>query len=328
MNHIDIDLSRRDFLGGAGCLVAAASLPVVAGCGNATPNAEDDVFSRRGCWERLSLTVRSIDAGAEKPFSLLHISDTHLTAVYPHEDAKKHKLSKIRTVTFGGRQEEALRDSLAWARDNVDYVVHTGDLIDWQSEANFDLVRKYFAQEKGFMFAAVGNHEYSQNMWLDKGVVENDTYKLETRHLLDKAFGFDVSLSSQVVNGVNFVSLDDAFETVTAEQAAGFEKEIAKGLPIILVKHVPFCTPRLMQAKSMFWRKKNVPKFFAELKPCEPVTDKVTADFIAYLKAQPLLKGILAGHRHIDIEDRFSPTAMQYVVGPNFLFHGSAVVVS
>jgi len=54
--------------------------------------------------------------------------------------------------------------------------------------------------------------------------------------------------------------------------------------------------------------------------------DPVTRDFIAYLKGEKLLKGILAGHLHIAVQDRFSPTAMQYVVGGNFMFHGEEVL--
>ena len=46
-------------------------------------------------------------------------------------------IATAKLPSFGGRQEEALRDSLAWAKSNVDYVIHTGDLIDWQSRANF-----------------------------------------------------------------------------------------------------------------------------------------------------------------------------------------------
>ena len=34
-----------------------------------------------------------------------------------------------------------MRDSLAWAKGNVDCEFHTGDLIDWQDQANFDLVK-------------------------------------------------------------------------------------------------------------------------------------------------------------------------------------------
>ena len=51
----------------------------------------------------------------------------------------------------------------------------------------------------------------------------------------------------------------------------------------------------------------------------------MTRDFIAYLKGGKLLKGILAGHLHITVQERFSPTAVQYVVGGNFLHHGQQV---
>lgn len=56
--------------------------------------------------------------------------------------------------------------------------------------------------------------------------------------------------------------------------------------------------------------------------------DAATADFVAWLKAQPLLKGILAGHLHVDVQDRFSPTAVEYVVAGNFLFHGQEITFS
>lgn len=159
-----MDLSRRHFVGS---LFAAAALPSFA---------QDDpsVYPCRGAFERLTLTYQHIHLGFDKPFSVLHISDTHPTAAYSDENEKKQKLHAIRMRTFGRRQEEALRVALAWAKDHVDYVDHTGDLI-------------------------------------------------------------------------------------------------------------------------------------------------------AYPKGEKLLKGILAGHLHISVQERFSPTAMQYVVGGNFLFHGQQV---
>jgi hypothetical protein len=54
--------------------------------------------------------------------------------------------------------------------------------------------------------------------------------------------------------------------------------------------------------------------------------DPTTREFIAYLKGERLLKAILAGHLHITVQDRFSPTAMQYVVGGNYGFVGQEVL--
>ena len=76
----------------------------------------------------------------------------------------------------------------------------------------------------------------------------------------------------------------------------------------------------------------NNPKNLKEIKDTsgwkESYKDSVTSDFVSYLKSQPLLKGILAGHLHFDVQDRFSPSAMEYVVGGNFLFHGQEVTIS
>lgn len=107
-----------------GGLIAVSEL---TGCASRT-----ELFAERGKWERLVLAYNHIDAGATKPFSILHISDTHFTEAYSHEDPRRLELKEIRTKTFGGRQEEALRDSIAWAKENVDFLLHTGDLIDWQ----------------------------------------------------------------------------------------------------------------------------------------------------------------------------------------------------
>ena len=166
-----MDLSRRDFmLGGAafGGLVATAGLPAFAD--------NPALFSQRG--QRLSIGYQHIDAGAEKPFSILHISDTHLTAAYSHESEWTRKFMERRSKTFGGRQEEALRDSLVWAKLHVDYVVHTGDMIDAQSEANFDLVRKYFGEGGTAMLGCLGNHEFYHGQGKNE---ENEAGKDVTR---------------------------------------------------------------------------------------------------------------------------------------------------
>lgn len=308
-------------MAGMGALVATSQLPALA---------EDDptLFPKRGRFERLALNYGTVNIGLEKPFSILHISDTHLTAVYPHEDEKKQQLHKIRTTTFGGRQEEALRDSLDWARQHVDYVVHTGDLIDWQSEANFDLVRKYFGEG---VVGCLGNHEFSQHMWLSEPKeTGTEQYKDLTRKKLQEVFPYDIELQSQVVGGVNFVTLDDVYGYVTERQVELFRKEVKKGLPIVLCMHVPFHTENIWRADIRFWhdeksRFRNVaPDPSGEYKRQQD--DPVTSAFIAYLKTELLLKAILAGHLHITIQDQFSPTATEYVVGGNFLFHGEEIL--
>ena len=318
-------MNRRDFLrisAAGGALVATSALPAVAAEGG-------DPFARRGRWERLALGYAAVKAGATKPFSVLHISDTHLTAAFDDEGERKRKLRECRTETFGGHQEEALRDSLAWAKENVDYVVHTGDLIDWQSKANFALVKKYFGRG---MIGSMGNHEFSPDMWLsDPPESKDEAFKNRSRAALSAAYPFDISFASQVVNGVNFVTLDDVYGTVTEEQVGRFRAELKKGLPIVLCMHVPIFTDLIWQSYVKFWT--GAGKKFADVGTPAPAgdallqrKDRTTHDFIDLLRKEPLLKAILSGHLHLAVQERFSPTAVQYVVGGNFLFHGQEIL--
>jgi predicted MPP superfamily phosphohydrolase len=181
---MDNQISRRSFmkrLAAVGVLLSTASLPTFA-------EDKSSTFSKRGRFERLSVGYATIHIGLQKPFSIMHISDTHLTEAYPYESEKKQTLKNSRTTTFGGRQEEALRDSLEWAKSHVDYIVHTGDLIDWQSEANFDLVKKYFGTN---IFGTLGNHEFSSDMWLSEPKEgSTEAYKEQCRNVLSKVFPF------------------------------------------------------------------------------------------------------------------------------------------
>lgn len=324
-------MDRRGFLTGAfgaGAVFATSRLPAA--------ETRDDLslFARRGAWEQLSIAFGAVEIGLEKPFSVLHISDTHLTAAGEEENLKKQTLCCKRTRGFGGRQEEALRDSIAWAKRHCDGLVHTGDLIDWQSEANFALVRKYFGDG---LTGCLGNHEFSTDMWLsDPKETPTEAYKENTRGLLAKVYPFDVSLQSTVLNGVNFVTMDDVYGTVTRGQVERFAAEVKKGLPIVLCLHVPLFTDAICRAQAHYWDWRN-PKFRRTDIPADEWfladfrrqrEDPVTREFIASLKAQPLLKAILAGHLHFTAEDRFSPTAMQFVVGGNFMFHGREILFS
>lgn len=318
-------MNRRDFIKSAfagGALIATADLPSLA-------KDDPSLFPERGKYERLSLSCATVRIGAEKPFAVLHISDTHLCEAYDDEGEVTLKLREMRRRTFGGRQEEALADSIAWAKRNVDYVLHTGDLIDFQSRANFDLVKKHFGDA---MFGALGNHEFARHMWLaEEKEPKTEEWKDRTRAKLDEVFPFDVVLHSQVVNGVNFVTLDDVYGTVTERQVERFRAEVAKGLPIVLCMHVPFFTDDIWRATTQFWARSGSRFGDAAVPPRKgdyqrQGEDPVTRDFIAYLRKEPLLKAILAGHEHVTIQDRFSETADEYVVGANFLFAAREVL--
>ena len=174
---------------------------------------------------------------------------------------------------------------------------------------------------------------------------EDDAYKRESYARVQDAYPNDLTFSSRVVNGVNFVAIDDVYYNVTEAQHALFAKEVEKGLPIVLLCHVPFYGPKLyeyvmretnnkcayvtgapLSCTSTYEAGKTYPAGQEwRHRSVQQKTDKPTADFIAWLKEQKLLKAILCGHLHRFFKERFSPTAMQYVCSATFKGEACAI---
>ena len=312
-----MDMTRRCFLSAAGAC-AAAELPLRA-------------FAARAPIPPLKIETFEIAVGASKPFGALQVSDTHIVRVDNRDDERKMKLAAGRSFAPFG--EHYLDEAISLAKARGDLLLHTGDLIDFVSAANLDLAEAHFAGNDWFVSS--GNHEFSKYVGEAR---EDDAYKRDSYARVQGAYPNDLTFSSRVVNGVNFVSLDDVYYNVTEDQHAHFEKEVEKGLPIVMLCHVPLYGPKLYDYVMKATRNKCAYVTGAPLeltstyeggrnpppgqewrsRAVQQRTDKPTADFIKWLKEQKLLKAVLSGHLHHFFQERFSPTAVQYVCSATY----------
>ena len=102
-----------------------------------------------------------INVGARRPFSVLHISDSHLVLTDSRNDDKKAQLAKFRNREFPWAMlyHERL---IAYARENRLPIIHTGDMIDFLSEMALDYAVEAFS--RGEWITACGNHEFANYM--------------------------------------------------------------------------------------------------------------------------------------------------------------------
>lgn len=345
-------MDRRDFIKVSGAAAAGLAL---TGCGpkhstgsptgsSVVRQAHQPDFSDRISrdvegFAPLNIKEITIEAGASKPFDVMHVSDTHITKADDRDDERKAWLAARRTH-YMGYGEHYLDECIHYANERGMYMMHTGDMIDFVSEANLDLTAKYMLMAD--WFASAGNHEYSKYVGEAR---EDEEYKASSMEAVQGAFPNDLTFASRVINGVNFVAVDDVYYNFTENQKVLMEKEMEKGLPVILLIHVPIYTPEFCKSELEI-NKGNcayltgVPLEITETfdpgktyptgqewryRKVQQRADKPTLDFIAWLKEQKLLKGILAGHMHRFFEERFSPTAIQYTVGATY--NGDAQVV-
>lgn len=256
-----------------------------------------------------------IEIGIEKPFKFIHVSDTHLCLADERDNERKNALAKDRELGFPNA-EKNLNEIIDYATKNARMVVHTGDLIDFVSYKNLDRAKEFYGAVDCFMVA--GNHEFSQYVgeaW------EDENYRNQSLSVVQKSFGNDIRFSSRIVNGVNFVGVDNGYYLFDKEQYKALKKEIKKGYPIILCMHVP------LHEKGLYeWRMgispcayltatpKHLMKTYPEYRYRQQLADKITRRAVRLIEKNKRIKAVLTGHLHHDFESRLK-NKIQYITG-------------
>ena len=342
-------MDRRNFIRVSGAAAAGMALggcvPKVSEQADSAPLMQewprfpDRIARDVEAYSPLNIKEITVEIGLEKPFDVMHLSDTHIARADERDDERKILLSAQRSRGMNAG-EHYLDEAIRIARAQGMYLFHTGDLYDFVSEANLDCAARHMIE--GDWFVSAGNHDYSKYVGEAK---EDEAYKQDSYEAVRAAFPNDLRFASRVIGGVIFVAVDDVYYNFTERQLEQMKAEMAKGMPVVMLCHVPLYTPEYY--KDEMERMGNrcaylcgVPLELTETyepgvsypageewryRKVQQRADEPTLAFIAWLKEQKLLKAILCGHMHRFFEDRFSETAIQYTVGATYL--GDAQVV-
>ena len=313
-------MNRRDFLrlGGAAFGVAGLHGPAWAAAKNLVVSAIRDGSADTV----LKFTPLELRVGASAPFKALHVSDTHLNfwdVTDYHGSAKLNNHFESRWVRF----PQALNSfyaTLDRAAERNLPILHTGDLVDWNSRGN----RRVLAHNlKGVdFFYSLGNHEYHASSADSTPAMTHE----EARAALGGIIANDLTVASRVMNGVNFVAFDNAETNLREETVRGVKAEFARGLPVVLMCHIPpFYSQEFLERSLAAKRARLRRQGYSEdrlptqlPKPVQDGHDARTREFYAWLREQKQLKAILCGHTHVEERGAFSETADMIVAGGNF----------
>lgn len=252
---------------------------------------------------RLKIHRHVVEIGLPEPFTVLHVSDSHLAAIDSRDDATRHVLAD--SCSRWGRELGAyyLDEATAHARAKGLGIVHTGDFMEFVSEANLENAERRFKTDP--YLACVGNHEFRIGP-----TNEQESEKTSVLPKLRAAFPEGLPATVREMNGVSFFIFDDAFCNVTEEIVAAFDRVAAAGKPVVLVCHVPLFAIR---NAPLYWLHKNI-----QGRSVHPVT----WDFLNRVAAAPCVKAVLCGHLHTHAQVKFSETCTEFVAGA--LFAGEA----
>ncbi len=253
----------------------------------------------------MELLRNTIEVGLSKPIRFLHVTDTHLPQYAPENES----IVEERRVA-----ETLLREMVGYAEQNGCALVHTGDLMTYCNDQNLQVARELFSRTNRFF--AVGNHDFCHEGGGGDDV-ENVARNLSR---VAPCFSQNLFFDATVVNGeLCVVTLNDAFFQIDGQQLEQLKQQVGKGLPIVLCMHVPLFSPEHAKARLARGNCAHL------LGPSEEVlavyperfqfhrANEVTLRAIDYIQNEPAIKVVIAGHTHMNYEERLPSGALQLV---------------
>ena len=276
----------------------------------------------------MTLDKTTVRIGIEKPFKLLHVSDTHISLADERDDLRKRELADRRAGHFEAGEPgsclEYFRQSCRFAREQGAILVHTGDLFDFVSEKHLELAPQLLSLADDY-FMAVGNHEFS--LYVGEAF-EDETYKAQCFDRVQAAMPrYDLRFASRIVNGVNLIAIDNVYYDFSAHALNRLREEAAKGLPMLLFFHNPLYTPELYdevmhrrgaESCSVIGVPFELMQGYSDHRFRQQVCTPQTRRFIDYMLSLKQVKAVFAGHLHFSHESALPNGVMQYVVGAQY----------
>ena len=268
--------------------------------------------------KELTVLKTEIRIGLVQPVRLLHVTDSHICLANEADAAYDPELpahAKQRGDAFGGEEqvESYLTQAIEYAkRENIP-MLHTGDLYDFLSEANFAYMKQALSQVDSIY--AAGNHDFCHFVGR---AIEDYQYKWENLRRVQPYVKQNLYFDSRVIGGLNIVTLDDGYYLFSKGQEEMLRAEAAKGYPILLCMHVPLYTPRLaaeILEKNVCAYVTGAPRELYTRYPndrrMQQNPDRATLEMIDYILSEPMIKAVVAGHVHKNYEEPLANGVVQ-----------------
>lgn len=251
-----------------------------------------------------------------KSYTFLHLSDAHVACAAPDapEDAKALAAKQTKAWMHGDIPPvDVFENVLAEAKDaGIDALLMAGDCIDYYSADNAAYMREHLPVCGVEVLYAFGNHE-------------GGSYT----EVIDDPKASYPALAPVMMGTPDFwvrdygeflvIGVDDSDQFVRPEQVEKMRGQIARGLPILLLMHIPMKTPAIEPSVMKKWG-----TTFMIGTDEDPDSTK---EFCELVKSAENVAAVFAGHIHYAHTGEFADGRMQYVSAPAFTGYLRKVLV-
>lgn len=266
----------------------------------------------------LKIIKTTIDIGLGYEVRFLHITDSHIALDDPGKESLRYKCFDR---DFENCSIEYFHMACEYAKRNNLFMLNTGDFLDFLSERNFEFADKYLVPTDTVY--AAGNHDFCHCVGLAKEDYEYKwtQIKRSAPHLPNNLYFY-----SRIIDGVNFVTLDDTYYLMTDGHIELLKAEAARGYPIVLGIHNPLFNKsqadRIIANGNPCAYVVGAPQEYLDKYPpdrkAQQTPDAATLRVIDYIYGEPMIKAIIAGHTHINFEETLKNGVPQITTAGSF----------
>lgn len=249
--------------------------------------------------------------GINESVKVVHIADTHLFKdddrgmpyqEYSNRMAKAYNQTTHFKTQVKTNPEEAFEQTLEFAKNaNADVITLVGDIFSFPSESAIEWVLSKLKDTGIPYIYTAGNHDWHYEGM--EGSLESlrDTW-IEKR-LKPLYQGNHPLMAAYDIKGIRFLAIDNSTYQINEEQLAFFKEQVASGVPLVLLVHIPLYAPGKnisFGCGNPNWGAATDRNFKLERRPKWPKKGhtQTTFQFHKEVFNAPNLLGIFAGHIH------------------------------
>lgn len=244
--------------------------------------------------------------GLKKRYTFLHITDTHVVCFGKDESITRIEYAKPRKALFsknGITPDVRLRAYIDYANSvGVSGVLLTGDIIDFPSPENLDVLKESLAALRVPYIYVAGNHDWS---YFDNYQTRDSV--LRERPLLRPFCGGDEDFHAMRIGELTFAALDNTMDVYRPGTADRLKEVLDTVENVIILQHAPLYCDTLHADTVKGW-KKDITLGGLGIAP-----DDSAEKIRKLLTSSPSAKAILCGHLHFSHEDLIDGVLPQYV---------------
>ena len=234
-------------------------------------------------------------------YDFLFLTDTHIVVSSTKDSEQESANAAARAPGFV--DEMGISSAIqfpAWMRyareQKVDAVLLGGDIIDTPSSGNIEHLRKALDTLTMPYLYTLGNHD-----WTYPWEYMTERGKAEYLPLLEPMMQGNTKIGRLDIGELTIVEVDNSSGQVNGEALESYRDILAENRPTIVMLHVPFMTPSVLEKAGEVWSS-GVVIGGSDVASIEP--NEASAAFLEMTTAKdsPVI-AVIAGHVHLYDKD-------------------------